>query len=326
MTEEQEEIYAQIIKESSKRLVVLKTLSNFFNHKDLFAVLVRTQVIHNLFESNKNLDINRLDLFHVQYTSTLIELFQKLKKAKEQQYLLLSDEIYINEDLIRKLEGETVSVNFPEASRRHSRNMSDALKRLYGMLAAAETASAFSWGDIMAFSQRVRGEFFRELKEDMFRQLICEEGNSYYQNDFVTIERKLLGRLNIYNFRIKFTCGFLCGDEVAEVFDFVDSNDRFIFINSSKSFHFLDERPSKGIDLSKNTSNKHDIITDMRIKTDSLRERQVNIKSGMPDDVEEVLSGYLEKISGVDFLEELQNVDEQTNILRAMLNININSK
>ena len=43
-------------------------------------------------------------------------------------------------------------------------------------------------------------------------------------------------------------------------------------------------------------------------------------------DVEEVLEGYLEKISGVDFLDELQNVDEQTNILRAMLNININSK
>ena len=78
-----EEIYTQIIEDSAKRLRTVKTLSNFFNHKDLFAVYIRTKVIHNLFESNKNLDANKLELFHVQYTSSLIELFSKLKKSKE---------------------------------------------------------------------------------------------------------------------------------------------------------------------------------------------------------------------------------------------------
>ncbi|MHA3789380.1 hypothetical protein ACX0HA_14310 [Flavobacterium hauense] len=325
MTQEQEEIYAQIIKESSKRLVVLKTLSNFFNHKDLFAVFVRTQVIHNLFESNKNLDVNKLDLFHVQYTSSLIDLFLKLKKAKEQQYLLLSDEIYINQDLIRKLESEAVGVNFTEAARKHSKAMSEKIKLLYGMLAGG-TLSAFSWGDTMAFSQSMRGEFFRQLDSEKFLQLTGVNGRNSYENEFVTIERKLLGRLNIYNFKLKFSCGFVCEDEVAEVFDFIDSNDKFIFINRSKSFYFLDEDMSKGIDMSKNTSNKTSIIIDLKIKSDSLREKQAVIKSQIAPDVEDVLSGYLEKISGVDFLDELRNVDEQTNILRAMLNININSK
>lgn len=324
MTQEQEEIYAQIIKESSKRLVVLKTLSNFFNHKDLFAVFVRTQVIHNLFESNRNLDPNKLDLFHVQYTSSLIELFLKLKKAKEQQYLLLSDEIYINQDLIRKLESETIAVNFGDISRKHSKAMSEKISQLYAMLAGG-ALSAFSWGDTMAFSQNMRGEFFRQLNPAQFTQLTDAKRNSY-ENEFVTVERKLLGRLNIHHFRLKFACGFVCDDEVAEVFDFVDSNDRFIFINSSKSFYFLEEDMAKGIDFSKNTSNKTSIITDLKIKSDSLREKQAVIKTSIAADIEEVLAGYLEKISGVDFLDELQNVDEQTNILRAMLNININSK
>jgi len=325
MTQEQEEIYAQIIRESGKRLVVLKTLSNFFNHKDLFAVFVRTQVIHNLFESNKNLDTNKLDLFHVQYTSSLIDLFLKLKKAKEQQYLLLSDEIYINQDLVRKLEGEATGTNFTAASRNHSKVMSEKIKQLFDMLAGG-TLSVFSWGDIMSFSQTTRGEFFRQLDPVQFAQLTKAENRNSYENEFVTIERKLLGRLNIYNFRMKFACGFICNDEVAEVFDFVDSNDKFIFINSSKSFYFLEEEMSRGIDLSKNTSNKTSIIIDLKIKSDSLREKQATIKSYIAPDVEEVLANYLDKISGVDFLDELQNVDEQTNILRAMLNININSK
>ena len=325
MTQEQEEIYAQIIKESSKRLVVLKTLSNFFNHKDLFAVFVRTQVIHNLFESNKNLDVNKLDLFHVQYTSTLIDLFQKLKKAKEQQYLLLSDEIYINQDLVRKLEGEATGANFNAASRSHSKAMSEKIKQLYDMLAGG-SLSEFSWGDTMSFSQTMRAEFFRQMEPAQFTQLTGADGRNSYENEFVTIERKLLGRLNIYNFRLKFSCGFVCNDEVAEVFDFVDSNDKFIFNNNSKSFYFLDEQMVNGIDLSKNTSNKTSIIIDLKLKSDSLREKQSTIKSYIAPDVEEVLASYLDRISGVDFLDELQNVDEQTNILRAMLNININSK
>jgi hypothetical protein len=325
MTQEQEEIYAQIIKESSKRLVVLKTLSNFFSHKDLFAVFVRTQVIHNLFESNKNLDVNKLDLFHVQYTTSLIDLFLKLKKAKEQQYLLLSDEIYINQDLIRKLESETLAVNFTDAARKHSRAMSEKIRQLYAMLAGG-SLSVFSWGDTMSFSQAMRGEFFRQLNITQFKQLVKADGRNNYDNEFVTIERKLLGRLNIHGFRMKFACGFVCDDEVAEVYDFIDSNDRFIFINGSKSFYFLDDDMSKGIDLSKNTSNKTNIIIDLKIKSDALREKQAIIKTSIAPDVEEVLAGYLEKISGVDFLDELQNVDEQTNILRAMLNININSK
>lgn len=325
MTQEQEEIYAQILKESNKRLVVLKTLSNFFNHKHLFAVLVRTQVIHNLFESNKTLDPNKLDLFHVQYTDSLIGLFLKLKKAKEQQYLLLSDEIYINEDLIRKLEGENVSVNFADRTKKHSKAMSEKIRQLYGMLAEG-SLNPFSWGETMLFSQQLRGEFFRHLNPDQFSRLSNVDDRNCYDNEFVTIERKLLGRLNIHNFRIKFTCGFVCDDEIAEVFDFVDSNDKFVFINGSKSFYFLDEEMLKGIDVSKNISNKTNIIIELKIKSDSLREKQAVIKTSISQDVESVLAGYLEKISGVDFLDELQNVDEQTNILRAMLNININSK
>jgi hypothetical protein len=325
MADELEEIYAQILKESEKKLLVVKMLSNFFNHRDLFAVYIRTKVIHNLFASNHNLDANKLDLFHVQYTSSLIDLFVKLKKAKEQQYLLISDEIYINQDVIQKLEKETEVRNFTEKSRKQGENMSAKLKQLYDMLATNEI-KPFSWSDVMLFSARLAPEYFRELPQEQFALLTADDNRKTYSNEYAVIEKKLLGKLNIANFRIKFCCGLVHNNEYAEVYDFIDSNEKFVFINGNRSFYLLDPEACKGIDLGKNLSNKKRIILDMNFKNDLLKDRLATIKTSLPKDVEDVLAGYLEKISGVDFLDELQNVDEQTNILRAMLNININSK
>lgn len=326
MQEGLEEIYVQIINESAKRLRVVKMLFNFFNHKDLFAVYVRTKVIHNLFEANKELDINKLELFHVQYTSSLTELFLKLKKVKEQQYLLVSDEIYIHDDLIQKLEKETKANNFFTEAKKHGEAMSAKLRELYAILDSGGSPASFGWGNIMLFSTRMGSEFYRELSNgEMFLQLTDSEGKKTYQTEFAVIEKKLMGRLNKLNFRIKFSCGLRFENEFIEVFDFVDSNDKFVFINSIKAFYLLDEIPN-GLDLSKNISAKAAIIEEMKVKNELLRDRLATIKTSLPKNVEAVLEGYLAKISGVDFLEELQNVDEQTNILRAMLNININSK
>lgn len=327
MTEGLEETYDQIIRDSAKKLSVVKMLSNFFNHKDLFAVYVRTKVIHNLFESNKNLDANKLELFHVQYTSSLIELFQKIKKAKEQQYLLITDEIYINDDLIKKLERETDTLDFQQATKQHAANMAKKLKEIYAMLVSGDVSPTFGWGDVMLFSATKGNEFYRDLPNgEVFLKLTDCENKKTYQAEYAVIEKKLMGKLNKFNFRIKFACGLRFQNEYVEVYDFVDSNEKFLFINSIKTFYLLDNDIAAELDLSKNTSDKTAIIIDLKGKNEQLKEKLTTIKTTLPAEVEEVLSGYLEKISGVDFLEELQNVDEQTNILRAMLNININTK
>lgn len=324
--QEEQDIYAQAISESAKKLLVLKTLSNFFNRKDLFAVYIRTKVIHNLFESNKSLDVNKLDLFHVQYTSSLIDLFQKLKKAKEQQYLLIADEMYINDDLAKKLEKETEGCNFAEEAKKHSQNMMAKLRQLYDVLSGT-AAGTISWGDIMVFPTRMGQEYFREITDgEKFLQLVDTTGKKTYDTEYAAIEKKLMGKLNKLNYRVKFTCGLKYDNEFIEVFDFVDSNEKFVFINGIKSFFFLDDVMAEGLDLSKNVSNKTAIMQELKSKNDVLRDKLATIKTQIPTGVEDVLEGYLAKISGVDFLEELQNVDEQTNILRAMLNININTK
>ncbi|WP_202703741.1 hypothetical protein [Flavobacterium sp. UGB4466] len=319
--QEEEERFVQIIKDSNRKLVILELLSNFFSHKDFVGVLIKTRIIHTLFENNKALDINKLELFHVQFTSSFIELFQKLKKAKEQQYLLISDEIYINEDIITKLKSEIDESGFAEKAKTHARNMSRKIEELYNMF-ATENAGFFSWNEIISFSDHVKQEYFREITLEEYEK-IDFLNKKLYENKHVKFEKKLLGRLNILKFKIKFLCGLVCNNEVIEVFEFRDSNDKFIFIANEKAFYLLDDVLAKEINIAKNDSVKGEIITQLREKNSALTFELSTIKTSFPENVDEVLKEYLDKISSVDFVEDLQNVDEQTNILRTMLNINI---
>jgi hypothetical protein len=321
MTEE-EHIFVQIIKTSNRKLLVLQLLANFFNHKDLIGVVIRTKIIHNLFQKNKSLDLNKLELFHLQFTDSIIELFQKLKKAKEQQYLLLSDEIHINDEMIVKLKSEVEKSNFFEASKIHAQNMSLKIRELYEML-VTDKQQNFSWANVTSFSSSAQPKYYREISTNQYQQL-TQIDRKIYKNSNATFEQKLLGRLNILQFKIKFLCGFVCNQKIVEVFEFRDSNDKFIYVENDKSFYFLELENAKGLDLSKNTSNKKQVLLELKAKNDQLQNSLANIKTNLPETVQQVLKDYLDKISSASFNDDLYNVDEQTNILKTMLNININ--
>lgn len=320
--QEEEERYVQIIKDSNRKLVVLKLLSNFFNHKDFVGVLVRTKVIHSLFQKNNTLDINKLELFHIQFTNSLIDLFQKIKKSKEQQYNLVSDEIYINSDIIGKLKFEIGEEKFLIQAKEQGLKMSKKIEQLYQIF-ASDSTMFFDWHDIMAFSDGVKSDYYREITIDEYEKLTYGNKKNY-ENKYAKFEKKLLGRLNILNFKIKFLCGLVCNNEIIEVYEFRDSNDKFIFVGNEKSFSFIENNIEKEIDISKNNSAKEEIILQLQDKNTLLELELSTIKTSLPESVQEVLKDYLHKISSVDFLEDLQNVDEQTNILKTMLNININ--
>ena len=72
--------FTTIIRDSEKRLNKLKILINFFDQSQIIAIHVRTKVIHDIFFSNKTLDTSKLELFHLQYTDSLLDLLVKLKK------------------------------------------------------------------------------------------------------------------------------------------------------------------------------------------------------------------------------------------------------
>ena len=318
------ELEVQIINDSKKKLLVLKLLCNFFNHPELINASIRTSVIHNLFETNLALDVNKLELFHIQYTNSLIDLFQKLKKSKEQQYGLISDEININSDFITKLEatiGENIFLNQVKV---YSQIMSQKIAQLYAIF-ASDNESAFDWNEVLQFSANFKSEFYREISSE-HAAVFKSSSSDVYQNTFATFEKKLLGRLNILKFKVKFLCGLVHQNTIFEVFEFRDSNDLFVFNANEKSFCFLNKAAANEFDLSKNSSNKNRIISELKEKNLILDKKLKTVKTELSEDVLNVLKDYNTKIASIEFLDELQNVDEQTNILKAMLNININSK
>ena len=320
--EEQEDIFVQIIKDSDKRLLVLQVLANFFNHKDLIGVVIKTKIIHNLFKKNRSLDCNKLELFHLQFTDSIIELFRKLKKSKEQQYLLISDEIQINNETIASLKTEIEKSDFPEKARIQAQNMSRKIAELYQMF-VSDKQELFSWNEIVNFANQYQSKYFREIDNEQYRQLVPVD-RKVYKNGYAIFEKKLLGRLNILQFKIKFLCGLVCNNQIIEVYEFRDSNDIFIFVGDQKAFYLLENENTKGIDLSKNSSSKKQVLFALNSKNTELKASLEKIKTSLPDAVEQVLNNYLEKISSANFTDEMYNVDEQTNILKTMLNIKIN--
>ena len=95
---------ASIMSQSKRRLTKLKLLSNFFENIDIISIYIKTDIIHQLFENNETLDYSKLELFHLQYTDSLIELLTKIKKKKETDLLAIISEININNQYIVNFE------------------------------------------------------------------------------------------------------------------------------------------------------------------------------------------------------------------------------
>lgn len=319
-----DEQFDQIINDSKKKLIDMQILSNFFNHGQLIAIFIRTKVIHSLFEGNKSLDINKLELFHIQYTVSLIDLFKKLKKSKEQNYLLIQEEININNDFIRKLKEEVEHglQPFLDDVKTHGRAMAKKLQEVYKTFESG-SENKLVWNEVVEFSRKRSYEFYREITKEQFEQLTSHADKKVYQNSQAIVERKLLGKLNAQNFNLKMVCGFVYQKEQVELYEFIHTNDMFIFVNTKRAFYLVDTNHTKGINLSKNQSSKKEVLDSLVSKNAMLEEKALTIKNHISGDIEKVMESYLHKISGVDFLDDLQNVDEQTNILKAMLNVNI---
>src|SRR5690349_14564643 len=98
-----EDNLARILNDSNKTISKLQLLSAFFEEEIIYKIYLRSQVVHKLFETNPELDINKLELFHLQYTATAIELLKKIKTSNERNVSLIFDEIQINKELIDKI-------------------------------------------------------------------------------------------------------------------------------------------------------------------------------------------------------------------------------
>ena len=316
--------FEEIINNSEGRLNKLKIFSNFFDNSLVISIAVRTRVVHDIFASNKSLDINKLELFHLQYTDTLIDLLTKLKKNLEQKYTIIVNEIQINTDIIESFKGQIQKDNFRECVQTHNLIMQSFLESLYNQLAFDTNETTNLLTQEIDDLEREKGlEFYRKLNAEDYQILVNIPAKGFYENQNYKVEKKLLGRLNIQNFAFKFLCGFQFDNQFIEIYEFIHIEEHFIYLKDKKAFLPIKIDDYKRLDFSRNVSSKKEILLQLQQKNTELRVKSTVILKAIPNDVEQVLIDYNEKITSIEFLDNLQSIDEQTNILRTMLNINI---
>ncbi|TLX26074.1 hypothetical protein FE904_07940 [Chryseobacterium indologenes] len=284
----------------------------------MISIYIKTDIIHNLFQENTALDYNKLELFHLQYTDSLIELLTKIKRQKENDMLAVINEIDINNKYISGFEERRVD-SFETDRKMYSGIFSQHLKTVYKDL--TEDIFTANWDNVLYFHKKYAQEFYRT---DVDESLLKTGNFPAYQYKDYSIERKLLGRLNIQSFKVRFVCGYLIGTHDYELFKIFQSDDYFVFSVDERKLYLFDKDLDQ-LDISENQSNQTTIIDQLKRKNEQLESSMNERKRIVPPEVEGVLKDYLRNLENIDIMSKIFDFNEETNILRAMLNLNLNN-
>ncbi len=314
-----------ILKNSKKRIQKLKLLSKFFQQEDLISIIIKTEVIQSYFETKSiiGLDINKLELFHIQYTDSLIVLLDKIKKQKEAGILTIYNEIDTNEDYITGfISQENNNKDFNTERKYQNALVSEFLRSIYDNL--TNVRKNIDYQKIKNLSKVFALEYYR--KPEKIDHFLSLPDVKYYEFDNINIEKKLLGKLNINNFKIRFICGYIFDNQIFELFRIIESNEDFIWNLQTNEFYFLTEDVMILIDRSPNISSKKSIVNDLKSRNEELSVKAKELKSGLPEEVINILHQYKETLDNQELLNQVISIDEELSILNSMLNLNLNNK
>ncbi|WP_316788066.1 hypothetical protein [Pedobacter frigoris] len=308
-----------ILRESRAEISRLQLLSAFFAEDALYKIYLRSQVIHQLFENNEELDIDKLELFHVQFTASLIELLRKIKKSNEKNVTLIYDEVLLNKEMIRQMSDTVFSEkNFNLDKQRQSLKINQSLRKLFELLSDHIEEFPFAKG-INNFSSRYSKDFFYDITAEQLGKLIEFDPKDMYSDVHASIEKKLMGLLCKHDFRTSFFFGLKSGQLIIELYKFLDIDRYFLFFPSRNLFLFFEIAELEGIDWTNDLSEKGRIIQELEYKNDKLESSASALKIYIPKEIVDLLEENYIKISDINFLNHLNNFDVQANILKAML-------
>jgi len=312
-----------ILNDSNRIISKLQILSVFFGDDIIYKIYLRSQVIHQLFEDNIELDINKLELFHLQFTQTLLELLRQIKKNNEKSILILLDEIQINKDLIDKIKGSFLSADqFRNEQNRQALKINTSLRKLYQVLSDNSSDYPFS-KNINAFSTNFAQDFFYEVDGKLILDLLQYAPAEVYTNAYATIHKKLLGLLCKYDFRSTFYYGLKAGDQILEVYNINDTDRYFLYSPAKQLFLFCDVTKIDTADLGNELSKKGAFVQELTAKNDQLNNSINIIKTTIPAEIKTLLIENYRKLNDINFLQNISQVDVQANMLKSMLNTDI---
>jgi hypothetical protein len=316
-----EEEVARILEQSTKTIHKLQLLAAFFEDEILFKILVRTQVIHRLFETSPELDIHKLELYHLQFTESIVELLRKIKKGNEKAVSLLFDEILFNETLAAQLQRDQMAAETYEgAVQTHTVLINESIFRLYLNLSDYSRDNPFPKA-LYEFGNRYAKDHFYTVPDDLLEECTQYNLEDEYKNGYGIINKKLLGLQCKNEFNNIFICGLKAGEDTLEIYKMTTSDTYFSFYPRRNFYNEFDFAKINDLPIPEVRSSKSKMVQELTVQNEQLRSSESQVRKHITPEVKELLRAYFERISTLDFLDTSDH-EVQANILRAMLNTN----
>lgn len=315
----------EILKNSRRRIQKLKLLSRFFGQTDLINIIIKTEIIQSYFDtkSETGLDINKLELFHLQYTDSLIVLLDKIKKQKENAILAIYKEIDANKTYIEAYSlQENGGKNFNTDRKYQNGYVAEFLESIYSNL--TDVRKPLEYKKIRDLSNNYAADYYRKTAK--IEYLLSLPDTKYYEYENVDVERKLLGKLNAAHFKIRFLCGYNINNQIFELFKITEIDEDFIWNLQINEFYLVAEDIGVLLDKSPNESSKKSLTSDLANRNKILSEKAKTLKTELPPEVVLILEQYRNNLDNQEILNQILSIDEELNILQSMLNLNLNNK
>lgn len=311
---------AEILDTSTRIIQQLYDLTIFFEQQTIMDIYLQNQVIHKLFEDNPDMDINKLELYHMQFTITLIDLLEKIKKKNERVVGMMKSEIELNNDMMQKLrKAIALEGSFEGEKVQQALKVSRAIYNFHKILSSQSRDYPFLENTSL-FSIKFYKEYFFEVDPKLQDAIIGYSSSDVYRNSYGAIGRTLLTTLAANSYAIDFFAGIRIGNLLAEIYRVRNNGMFFIFVPAKNLF--LQVEISLFPDWKQwitELSKKESSIKDLTIRNIGLeKDLKVNLKR-IDNDISDLLTENLKKITDIDFLADLENIDIQANTLKAML-------
>lgn len=180
--------------------------------------------------------------------------------------LAVLNEIDVNSKYISGFEEKHVD-GFETDRKMYSGIFSNQLKSLYNDL--TEDKFRANWDNVLYFYKKYATEFYRSNVDE---ELLKSGSFPAYQYQDYQIERKLLGRLNIQNFKVRFVCGYVITGNEYELFKIFQSDDHFIFDIEGRKMYLIDPKKLEKLDTMPNESNQGTIVYQLKRKNEQLEQ------------------------------------------------------
>ncbi len=313
-----EAAHAGIFEDSAKSIGRLQLLAAHFQNDTLFQIYVRTQVTHRLFQTTPELNPDKLALYHLQFTESVIDLLRKVKRVNENRVLVLGEEVRFNEILLEKMQRERVEERqFEIAQIQQVALVNASINALFQNLSDYAKDNPFPPA-LYEFSQEWAAEYYTPITEEQLAPFAAYNLEEEYKNGYGIIDKKLLGLQCRHGFKNTFVGGFRCGSDIVEVYKIVGTEDYFSFFHRKNFYNDFSPATLEDLGWKPFISEGARRIASIETAIEAAQTEALTAHRALPADVENLLRDYLERISALNFLDD-DDYESQANVLRAML-------